>query len=86
MRLYMRRASASPRSIFVQEEGDAVQAFEAGDVDYPKNRSLAEGYELKPLIVIELAYHSDTRSLASREISRSSASMRRSLLSKTARF
>jgi len=37
-----------------------TQAFEDGDVDYPKIAASLKAMKLKPLIVIELAYHSDT--------------------------
>ena len=42
-----------------------LQAFEQGDIDYAKIAGTLKELKLKPLIVIELAYHSDT--LISRE-------------------
>ena len=37
-----------------------TQAFEEGDIDYAKIAATLKQLKLKPLIVIELAYHSDT--------------------------
>jgi inosose dehydratase len=37
-----------------------LQAFEVGDIDYGKIAATLRDLKLKPLIVIELAYHSDT--------------------------
>ncbi len=37
-----------------------LQAFEAGDIDYAKVAKTVAELKLKPLVVVELAYHDDT--------------------------